>query len=489
MSTLTAPSALTGLEPAALWNYFAELSRIPRESKNEQRAGDFVVRVARELGLKFDRDAAGNVVVRKPASAGHAGAAAVCLQGHLDMVCVARPGKRHDFTKDPIELVRTGDELGTDGTTLGADNGIAVATMLAIAADRTLVHGPLELLFTVDEETGLTGAHQLEPRLLSARTLINLDTEEIETLCVGCAGGRDTTGTWALACEPVRAGSAALEVRVTGLKGGHSGVEIHTGRANAIKLLNRVLLDLLPLDARIARLEGGAKRNSIPALAAAVVCVPKAKLAEARARVAEMCGVLRDEFAIVEPGLDVSAEPAKSRPTRVYTRTFQRRIQRVLSALPHGVIQQSAAIPGLVETSTNVAVLTQTPRALTLATSQRSMAASEIHEIIDTVTAVLELGGAEVSGTDGYPGWKPDMGSHVLAVAVAAWRELLGREPVVQAVHAGLECGIIGEKFPGMDMVSLGPTIHGAHSPQECVNIPSVERYWAGLLQVLERLG
>jgi dipeptidase D len=405
------------------------------------------------------------------------------------MVCVARPGKRHDFAKDAIALVRDGEQLRADGTTLGADNGIAVATMLAIAADRSLEHGPLELLFTIDEETGLTGAQGLGQRLLKSRTLINLDTEEEGSLCVGCAGGRDTMGTWALACEPVRAGSAAIEVRVTGLQGGHSGVEIHAGRGNAIKLLNRVLLDLLPLDARIARCEGGSKRNAIPAEAVAVVCLPKAKLDEARARVAEMRGVLRDELATVEPELDVVAGPAKSRPARVYTRAFQRRIMRVLSALPHGVVKMNAEIAGLVETSTNVAVLRQTPRALSLATSQRSMVASEIHEIIDGVTAVLELGGAEVTGTDGYPGWKPDLGSRVLAAAVSEHRELYGAEPRVGAIHAGLECGIIGEKYPGMDMVSLGPTIRGAHSPDERVHIPSVERYWAYLLAILRRLG
>ena len=481
--------AIANLEPAALWHYFAELSRIPRESKHEKAAGDFVVRIAKELGLPCVRDAVGSVVVRKPASPGREHVPSLCLQGHLDMVCVARPGKKHDFAKRGIDLVRDGDELGADGTTLGADNGIAVATCLAIMADRSLEHGPLELLFTVDEETGLTGAQRLGPDMLASRTLINLDSEDEGVLCVGCAGGRDTTGTWALACEPVRAGSVALEVRVTGLKGGHSGVEIHKGRGNAIKMLNRVLVALGAVDARIARLEGGAKRNAIPAEASAVVCVAKARRDEACAVIAGIRDVLRAEIGTVEPTLDVAVATAKSKPSRVYKRAFQRQVMRTLSALPHGVIKMSAEIPELVETSTNVAVLRQTPRNLSLATSQRSMVASEIHEIIDGVTAILELGGATISGSDAYPGWKPNLDSAVLAKAVRTHRDLYGSEPRVEAVHAGLECGIIGQKYPGMDMVSLGPTITGAHSPDERVNIPSVARYWEYLLAVLRNSG
>jgi dipeptidase D len=480
--------AIAGLEPAALWHYFAELNRIPRESKHEKAAGDYVVRVAKELGLPFQRDAVGSVVVRKPASPGREHVRSLCLQGHLDMVCVARPGKVHDFAKDPIVLVRDGDEMGADGTTLGADNGIAVATSLAIMADRSLEHGPLELLFTVDEETGLTGAQHLGAGMLTSRTLINLDTEEEGVLCVGCAGGCDSIGTWTLACEPVRAGAVALEVRVTGLKGGHSGGEIHKGRGNAIKMLHRVLAALAAVDARIARMEGGSKRNAIPAEAAAVVCVAKAKREAACAVVAAVRDVLRAEIGTVEPGLDVIVASPRSRPARVYRRPFQRQVMRTLSGLPHGVTKMSAEIPGLVETSTNVAVLVQTPRTLSLATSQRSMVASEIHEIIDSVRAIFELGGAAVSGTDAYPGWKPDLGSAVLAIAVRTHRELYGTEPKVEAVHAGLECGIIGEKFPGMDMVSLGPTITGAHSPDERANIPSVARYWDYLLAILKNV-
>jgi len=480
-------SAIDGLEPAALWKYFAELSRIPRESKNEAAAGKYVAKVAKELGLPYKQDAEGNIVVRKPASPGFESRASICLQGHLDMVCVAAPGKKHDFTKDPITLVRDGGWVGADGTTLGADNGIAVATCLAIMADRSLEHGPVELLFTTDEETGLTGARELDGSMLESRTLINLDSEDEGVLTVGCAGGADSLATWKLEADPAPKGSAALEVRVTGMRGGHSGVEIHTQRGNALKLMARLLREWSDLGARVARFEGGSKRNAIPAEAGAVVTLPKAKEAEARGVAACLREAFRAELEAIEPGLDVVVAPAAKRPARVWKRGLQRRVLATLTALPHGVVRMSDAIPGLVETSTNVAVLAQGPRALVLSTSQRSLVATALAEMINTVRTILELGGAEVSGTDPYPGWKPNMESAVLKLAVDTYRELYGREPKVEAIHAGLECGIIGEKVPGMDMVSLGPTIKGAHSPQERVEIEAVARYWEYLLAILKR--
>jgi dipeptidase D len=484
---MSSADAIAGLEPAALWKRFAELSLIPRESKRERAAGDWVVRVARELGLEHHRDAAGNVLVRKPASAGREGAAPTCLQGHLDMVCVARPGSAHDFARDPIELVRAGDELRARETTLGADNGIAVAAMLAVAGDLSLEHGPLELLFTVDEETGLTGAHSVPADWLRSRRLVNLDTEEEDVLCVGCAGGRDTLATWPLATTVVPGSHAAMELRVTGLRGGHSGVEIGAGHGNALQMLARVIGALAPLRPRIARFEGGSKRNAIPAEARAVVSVRAADAEAAAARVAEMRDVLRGEYRRVETGLDVVVSPVR-RPARAWSPAFQARVLRVIAGLPHGVVRMSPDIPGLVQTSTNVAVLTQSPRALTLMTSQRSMAGSEIAAIIATVTAILELGGATVSGSDGYPGWKPDLGSRVLATARTAHRAVHGADPKVEAVHAGLECGILGEKVPGLDMVSMGPTIQGAHSPDERVDVPSVGRWWRVLVELLRSL-
>ncbi len=480
--------ALAGLEPSLLWKYFAELSRIPRESKKERAAGDWVVKVAKELGLEHARDKTGNVVVRKGASPGREHLPMVCLQSHLDMVCVKVEGKKHDFAKDPIALKIVDGWVTADGTTLGADNGIAVATNLAIAADRSLEHGPLEFLFTIDEETGLTGAAELDPTLLKSRTLINLDSEEEGFLTVGCAGGTDTTGTWALATDAAKAGAAALDVRVTGLKGGHSGVEIHTQRGNANKLLARVIAALESVDARIAKLEGGAKRNSIPAVATARVVLPKAKLDEAKAIVAAMRETFATELAAIEPGLEVTAEPVKGKVAKVWKRALQKSVLRVLLGLPHGVLKMSPAIPGLVETSTNVAVMTQGAKAWSLATSQRSLVESERHEASQSTRAVFELAGAKVSSNHGYPGWKPELSSRILATSVKVHKDVFGKEPEVVAIHAGLECGLIGLKYPGMDMVSMGPNITGAHSPQERVEIASVERYWNYLLAILREV-
>ncbi len=480
--------ALEGLEPALLWDYFSQLSRIPRESKKERAAGDFVVKVAQSLGLESMRDKVGNVVVRKPASPGHEDRPSLCLQSHLDMVCVKRNDKKHDFARDPITLVHEDGWVKADGTTLGADNGIAVATNLAIMADRSLEHGPLELLFTIDEETGLTGAKALEPAMVRSRILINLDSEDEGVLTVGCAGGADTVATWALATDAAKAGSVALDVRVTGLLGGHSGVEIHTQRGNAIKMLTRVLVALESFDARIAKFEGGSKRNAIPAEAVARVVLPKAKVEEAKAAVLVLRAVLLDEIRAIEPNVDVVVEPVKGKVSRVWKRPFQRNVLRALQGLPHGVLKMSAAIPGLVETSTNVAVLTQSPKTLTLATSQRSLVETERDDAADSARVILELAGANVRPSDPYPGWAPDMQSRILALSKRVHAEVYGFEPKVEAIHAGLECGILGKKIPGMDMVSLGPTIKGAHSPDERVDVGTVERYWNYLLTILRNV-
>ncbi len=480
-------SAIEGLKPAALWKHFADLSRVPRGSKHEEKAAAFVIGHAKRLGLEWAQDRVGNVVVRMPASPGRERRARICLQGHLDMVCEKRPDVRHDFARDPIRLVREGDLLRADGTTLGADNGVAVATCLALMEDRTIEHGPLEFLFTIDEETGLTGAQGLQPGFLESTTLLNLDSEEEGALYVGCSGGRDTTGTWALALDPAPAGAVALEVTVGGLKGGHSGLEIDKGRGNAIKILARALALLAGHGARIARLDGGNKRNAIPRDATALVFVPKAKADAARAALAELAALVRAELASVEPALAVAAKPSRARG-RVLKRALQQKVLRTLQALPHGVLKMSADIPGLVETSTNVAVLTTTAKTIAIATSQRSSVASEIVDATATVGAVLELGGATVTGSDGYPGWKPDLSSRVLETAVRTYERITGKRPEVKAIHAGLECGIIGEKYPGMDMVSFGPTLEGVHSPDERIHIGSVERYWEYLLALLKNV-
>jgi len=479
--------AIEGLKPAGVWKAFAELSLIPRPSKHEAAAAAFVVATAKKLGLEWAQDAAGSVVVRKPAAKGFENRPMVCLQGHLDMVPEKRPDKKHDFLKDPITLVRKGNDMMADGTTLGADNGVAVATSLAIMADTSLAHGPLEFLFTIDEETGLTGANNLQPGFLKSTILLNLDSEEEGELYVGCSGGRDTMGIWALATEPAPAGSAGFEVKVGGLRGGHSGLEIDKGRGNAIKILNRALAKLGAIGARLSRIDGGNKRNAIPRDASALVFVPKAKIAEAKAIVAAFNDTCRAELASVEPTLAVTIEAVRGRK-KVVKKALQKKLVLALAALPHGVIKMSADIPGLVETSTNVGVITTGKKDISVATSQRSSVASEIVEIADAVKAVFELGGAAVTGSDGYPGWKPNLDSPILKLAIATYKELYGKEPAVKAVHAGLECGIIGEKYPGMDMVSFGPTLEGVHSPDEKIHIDTVQKYWDFLLALLKKV-
>lgn len=482
-------AAIEGLKPELVWKYFAEISRIPRCSKNEAAATQYVLGIARKLGLEARADKLGNVVVRKPASANRQQAPSVALQGHLDMVCEKNKETSHDFLKDPIKLVRKDNVLMADGTTLGADNGIAVATNLALMEDRSLEHGPLELLFTVDEETGLTGAKGLSQDFLASRILLNLDSEEEGALYVGCSGGKDTLGKWEVHFEEVTGAMTPVQIRVSGLKGGHSGLDIDKGRGNAIKIMNRALLALEPLGARLSFLDGGNKRNAIPRECEAVVLIPAKKVEDAEAAVRSLNATVKAELGAIEPDFILAAEKISSRKKwKAVRRREQEKITRTISALPHGVIKMSADIQGLVETSTNLAVIKTLKNAITISTSQRSSVASEIEEIAQSVSFIFELGGAEVGHTDSYPGWKPNMESPILGIAKSAYRDLYGKDPEVKAIHAGLECGIIGERIPGMDMVSLGPTLEGVHSPDEKIYIDTVERFWTFLLEILGRV-
>jgi dipeptidase D len=477
--------ALKGLKPELVWKYFGEISRIPRCSKNEAAAAAYVLETAGRLGLQGRQDQFGNVVVQKPATTGREAVPVVVLQGHLDMVCEKNADKDHDFSKDPIQLVRRDSVLMADGTTLGADNGIAVAACLAVMEDRQLEHGPLELLFTVDEETGLTGASNLQSDFLKGRTLLNLDSEEEGAIYVGCAGGKNTTGRWRLQMVQAPENTAGARVRVTGLRGGHSGLEIDKGRANAVKILGRTLARLLPMGARIADMQGGNKLNAIPREAEAFIGLPAGLLEEARKSVSELNRLIQAEFSSLEPDLVIELEPSAQEPAQVIEEGQQARIIKTLLALPHGVTKMSAEVPGLVETSTNVAAVHVQNGTLSLGTSQRSSVASEIEEILQTVRSVFELGGAEAEHSQGYPGWKPDLKSPILKHARETYRALYGKDPEIKAVHAGLECGIIGEKFPGMDMISFGPTLEGVHSPEEKIYIDSVGTFWEYLAAML----
>jgi dipeptidase D len=483
------PNAIEGLKPERVWKFFAEISTIPRGSKNEKQVASYVVAKAKELGLEAKQDKFMNVVVRKPASPGKESAQSICLQGHLDMVCEKNKDKEHDFEKDPIELVRKGNVLMANGTTLGADNGIAVATHLAIMEDKSLVHGPLEFLFTIDEETGLTGANNLKAGFLKSKTLMNLDSEEEGALYVGCSGGCNTLGTWTVKLEKAPARTVPMLLQVKGLKGGHSGLEIDKGRGNSLKILNRILLLLLEDGVRISRIEGGNKSNAIPREAEALLYIPAAKVKKAKAAVAKMEGTARAELSTVEPDLVVTLDPAAGgKKPQVWKDADARKICRTLAALPHGVTKMSADIAGLVETSTNLAIVRTEKAKVVVTTSQRSSVASEIEEILQCVGIIFEMGGAKPAHSEGYPGWKPDMASPILKLARSTYQQLYGKEPAVKAIHAGLECGIIGEKYPGMDMVSFGPTLEGVHSPDEKIYIDTVDKYFRFLLAVLKNV-
>lgn len=440
-------SAIEGLKPELVWKYFAEISRIPRPSKHEEAMTKYVAGVAKSLGLASKTDKFGNVVVKKPASPGRERARMICLQGHLDMVAEKNKDKVHDFMKDPIELVRKGNTLMANGTTLGADNGIAVATNLAIMEDTSLQHGPLEFLFTVDEETGLTGASNLSPGFIESRTLLNLDSEEEGSIYVGCSGGMDTGAKWKVDFVKPPSQSVAARVSVSGLKGGHSGLEIDKGRGNAIKILNRALLALEKCDIGLASIEGGNKRNAIPREAEALIFLPKKKWKAAVDTVGRFAQEARAEVSTVDPDLKVTLEETNVKKAKAMKKALQHKLLTTIAALPHGVMKMSADIPGLVETSTNVAVIQTLKNAVVMMTSQRSSVASEIREIVHTVSSIFELGGAKVTHGDGYPGWKPNLQSDILKLAQSTYRSLYGKDPQVKAIHAGLECGIIGEKM------------------------------------------
>ncbi len=480
---------LEGLAPQPLWEHFLAISRIPRCSRDEAKVREYVLEVATRNGCAHETDLTGNTVVRKKATPGMESRPVVVLQAHLDMVCEKNKDTVHDFSKDPIRWKREGDWLGANGTTLGADNGIGVAAQLALIEAKDVAHGPLEFLFTVDEETGLTGATGLATDMLEGRTLINLDSEDEHTIYIGCAGGQDTVLALPLETEAVPGGLEAASIRLGGLQGGHSGLEIDRGRGNAIKLLARFLAKKAPLlQARVAQIDGGSKRNAIPRECDAVVCLPPGNLGALKEAAREFERVCKEEYGIQDPGVYVRvAEEGLEAPARVLRPDLQDRLLALLVCLPHGVIRMSPDIPGLVQTSTNLAVITSDEGAITIATSQRSSVATELAAASASVATAGRLAGAHVHHGEGYPGWKPNPASPVLGQAKAVYPSLFGKEPNVTAIHAGLECGIIGDRFPGMDMISFGPTITGAHSPDERVDVASVKRFWELLVAMLER--
>jgi dipeptidase D len=412
------------------------------------------------------------------------------LQGHLDMVCEKNKNVVHDFMEDPIRLKREGDWLRADGTSLGADNGIGVAAALAIMEDEGLQHGPLELLFTVDEETGLTGAGQLAGDMIHGKVFFNLDSEDQGTIYIGCAGGRNTDLSLKLETENIPSGYEPFRIRVGGLQGGHSGLHIHEGRGNAIKLLARFLWDVAARwDIRISEIEGGNKVNAIPRECEVVGYLPSDKLADLRESATAFEEIYKEEYHLSDGGVFVRLdETVTQQDDAVMKPDCQERLLNLLCSLPHGVIAMSLAMPGLVETSTNLAVVRTERDQVTIRTSQRSSLQTPLVAISNMVAAAGQLAGAQVQSGGDYPGWKPNPDSPVLQLARETFKGLFGTEPTVTAIHAGLECGIIGDKFPGLDMISFGPTILGAHSSDESIRIPTVKAFWDFLVAILRNL-
>ncbi len=482
-------SFVADLEPKTLWNHFDQILTIPRGSKEEDQIREYVVSVAEGAGLEHHVDSTGNVVVLKPGTAGKEGAPATILQSHLDMVNEKNSDVDHDFSTDPIRPVMDGEYLTADGTTLGSDNGIGVAAMLAILEATDLAHGPLEFLFTIDEETGLTGAGGLDPSMLNGRRLLNLDTEEEGAVTVGCAGGADTELRLALDTIPAPGNSSAFRMKLHGLKGGHSGIDIHLQRGNAVQILARMIQSISHgSPGFLAGFQGGDKHNAIPREAWATVMIPDGGSDEFFGSIQEQFEIVRGEYGVIEPGMDFTVEETPA-PTKVWTTFTAWDVLNLLVALPHGVVGMSPDIEGLVETSTNLAAATAENDVLTVLMSSRSSVASALDFIRQKIRAVAGQAGAEVDEHGGYPGWKPDLDSEVLQVVKAVHTRVLGSEPHVEAVHAGLECGIIGEMLPGMDMISFGPQIEFPHSPDERVKVDSVGPFFDLLTAVLEELG
>ena len=445
-----------------------------------------MTRFGNGLGLETLVDDVGNVIIRKPATAGMENRKGVILQAHLDMVPQKNSDVVHDFEKDPIRPYIDGEWVRAKGTTLGADNGLGVAVIMAILEADDLVHGPLEALFTVDEETGMTGAFGLKAGLLKGEILINLDSEDEGELYVGCAGGLDGSFSWTGRQEAVPTGCEAFRLAITGLKGGHSGMDINLGRGNANKLLVRFLQPLSAnCGARLASIEGGNMRNAIPREAFALLCIPAAQVGAAKQTVAALAAAVAAELSAVDGGLKVALEPA-GMPAAVVDEAIQRALILAVYACPNGVVRMSDTVPGLVETSTNLAIVKLHDGVAQVACLLRSSVDSAKDDLAGAMRAAFTLAGASVAFTGGYPGWKPNPDSAILQTMKSVYQQLYGKIPAVKAIHAGLECGLLGGVYPHWDMISCGPTIRSPHSPDERLKIDTVEKWWNFLVATLK---
>ena len=480
---------LCTLSPRPVWRHFQTLCEIPRASKAEGPLRQALQAWARARGLATHTDAAGNLLIKKPASAGREGYPAVVLQGHLDMVCQKNSGTAHDFEHDAIAPALKDGWLIAENTTLGADNGIGVALALAVLEADNLAHPPLEVLLTVDEEAGMGGARGLAPELLQGRYLINLDTEEWGQLYVGCAGGIDVNVSYATASEPLPDGWRTVQLTLDGLIGGHSGVDIHRGRGNAIKLLVRALREL-PEDGswRLSSLAGGNARNALPREATATLAVAPENIGAIEEAVAASAATLAREFDASEENLSLRITEAAAPAVQLISEADQRALLAALNAAPYGVKTMSQQLPGVVETSNGLGVLSMSDGVVRANFMVRSLVDSRARALAREIADLFALIGADCVISGGYPGWTPDPDSPLLALAQRVYAREFGAEAALQVIHAGLECGIIGAKYPGLEMISFGPTIHGAHAPGERVEVASVELSWKLLTAILAAL-
>lgn len=480
--------ALSHLEPKALWQHFSELNAVPRPSKKEERVIQFMLDFGHSLGLPTLTDDVGNVIIKKPATAGMENRQTIVMQSHLDMVHQKNADTQFDFDTQGIDMFVEGDWVKAKGTTLGADNGIGVATIMALLASKDIPHPAIEALFTIDEETGMTGALGLKGGLLSGKILLNLDTEDDHELTIGCAGGIDVSGSVSYVEMPVAENSVGLQIKISGLTGGHSGMDIILGRANANKLMNRLLLALTEEHTiQIASIDGGGLRNAIPRESVSMIACKETMLDAVKLSIQSLLEVFKAEYRITDPNLTVSFEPIET-PKQVLTKEFQSLFLRVVQVLPNGIFRMTPGIEGLVQTSNNVARVLVKAGEVSIQCLTRSSVDSEKMELAKCIQSAFELLGASTDLKGSYPGWTPMPDAEIVTLMSRIYEEVFDSKPLVNACHAGLECGILGTNYPGMQMISFGPNIRGAHSPDEKVQISSVQKFWKYLLKTLEQI-
>lgn len=481
---------IKNIQPTEIWSIFDQMLQIPRPSNHEDKIQDWAVNFGKSLGLQTIKDEIGNVIIRKPATPGMENRKGVIFQGHLDMVPQKNSDKEHDFVIDPIEAFVDGGWVTANGTTLGADNGIGVSAALAVLASKDIVHGPLEVLLTATEETGMDGANGLKPGILQGDILLNTDSEDEGELYVGCAGGEDANITFHYFEEETPIGFSGVKLNITGLKGGHSGIDIPLGRGNAIKIFFRILNEAsTKLGVKLASIDGGSLRNEIPREAFGIIAVEESKVGNFVALADVIADIIKAELSATEPDMDVSVEEVPV-PENIMDAKTQKNLTLSMMACPNGVIRMSNSMEGLVETSTNLAIVKSNSEAKIIlgACLMRSSVDSAKAELASRISAVFTLAGANVLFAGGYPGWKPNMDSPILQTMLKVYEGKFGKVPEIRAIHAGLECSILGGAYPHWDMISFGPTIRFPHSPDEKVNIETVQKFWEFLLATLESI-